>query len=95
MTARLQESLYQSTKGAVRIGTQNKVSSWFETLVGVLQSCVLSPLLFIVMLEVVMAISDSEDGGIVVSESKISNLRFADDLAILADGQSKLQKQVS
>ena len=52
---RLLDSLYQSTKSAVRIGMQNEESSWFETLVGVLQGCVLSPLLFIVMLEMVMA----------------------------------------
>ena len=84
-------SLYQSTKSAVRIGTQNEVSSWFDTLVGVLQGCVL--LLFSVMLEVVMAIADSEVGGIVVSRSKLSILRFAADLAILVmDGVSYRSK---
>jgi len=34
----------------------SEVSNWFETMVGVLQGCVLSPLLFNVTLEVVMAL---------------------------------------
>ena len=69
-------------KQRCQFGTQDEVPSWFETFVGLLQGCVLSPLPFIVMLEVVMAIADSE---VHVSEPKTYNLRFADDLAILAD----------
>jgi len=45
------------------------VQSWFETLVEVLLGCVLLLLLFIVMLEVVMALRDVEDAGIQVSEA--------------------------
>jgi len=71
------------------------VSNWFETLVGVLQGCVLSPLLFNVMLEVVMALADVDGTGIMVSGYRISNLCFADDIAFLADGQSDLQQQVT
>ena len=86
---RLLDSLYQSTKSAVRIGTQNEVSSLFNTRMGVLRGGVLSPLLFIVMLEVAVALAYTDDAGIVVSGSKVSNLQFADELA---DGQSELQK---
>jgi len=92
---RLLESLYEGTKSGVRVGTNGEVSNWFETLVGVLQGCVLSPLLFNVMLEVVMAMADVDETGIIVSGNRISNLRFADDIAFLADGQSDLQQQIT
>jgi hypothetical protein len=73
---KLLESLYNGTKSAVRVGTNGEASNWFETLVGVLQGCVLSPLLFNVMLQVVMALADVDESGIVVSGYRISNLRF-------------------
>jgi len=63
--------------------------------VGVLQGCVLSPLLFNVMLEVVMALADVDETGIMLSGYRISNLRFADDISLLADGQPELQQQVT
>lgn len=92
---RLLESLYRSTKSAVRVGTKGEVSNWFETMVGVLQGCVLSPLLFNIMLEVVMALADVEQAGILVSGARISNLRFADDIAFLEDGQLELQQLIT
>jgi Reverse transcriptase (RNA-dependent DNA polymerase)/Domain of unknown function (DUF6451) len=91
----LLESLYNGTKSAVRVGTKGEMFNWFETLVGVLQGCLLSPLLFNVMLEVVMALADVNESGIVVSGYRISNLRFADDISFLADGQSELQQQIN
>jgi len=48
----------------------------------------------IVVLEVVMALADTEDSGIVVAGFQISKLRYADDLDIMTDEQSELQKQV-
>jgi hypothetical protein len=90
---RLLENLYKTTKSAVRVGTRGEVSNWFETLVGVLQGCALSPLLFNVMLEVVMALADVDDIG--TSGHRISNLRFADDIALLADGHSELKQQIN
>ena len=92
---RLLESLYRSTRSAVRVGIKGEVSNWFETMVGVLQGCVLSSLLFNIMLEVVLALADVEEAGILVSGDRISNLRFADDIAILADGQTELQQRIT
>jgi hypothetical protein len=92
---RLLESLYKSTKSAVKVGTKGEVSNWFETIVGVLQGCVLSPLLFNVMLEVIMALAQEEESGILVSGCRINNLRFADDIAFLANEQQELQQQIS
>jgi len=42
-----------------------------------------------------MALGDNEDAGILVSGIRISNFQFADDKAILADGQNELQQQVT
>jgi len=40
-------------------------------------------------------IADVDESGIAVSGSRISNLRFADDISFLADGQLELQEQIS
>ena len=72
------------------------LSDWFETLVGVLQGCVLSPLLFSVMLEIVVAMSlEERDIGVTISGFLCSNLRFADDIALLAESDRDLQSQVN
>jgi len=44
-------------------------------------------LLFIVMVEVIMTLADTEDSGIVLSGFIVSNLRFADDPS-MADRQT-------
>ena len=50
---RILEDLYCDTLSAVRVN--GGITEWFATLVGVLQGCVLSPLLFNIFLEVVLA----------------------------------------
>ena len=52
-----------------------------QTLVGVLQGCILSPLLFNILLEVVMALATTDvEFEALISGHRISNLRFADDI---------------
>jgi len=51
----LLESLYNGTMSAVRVG--GGLMEWFATIIGVMQGCILSPLLFNIMLEVVMALA--------------------------------------
>jgi len=77
---KLLENMYRGTFSAVRTG--GELSEWFETVVGVLQGCVLSPLLFNLFLEVVIARAlDGVEVGAVLSGYNITNLRFADDIA--------------
>src|SRR5664279_1683019 len=63
---RILESLYRGTFSAVRIGAD--ITEWFETIVGVLQGCMLSPLLFNIFLEIIMAMAIKDvDAGAVIS----------------------------
>jgi len=52
---RILEALYKDTVSAVRV--DGELSGWFSTTIGVLQGCVLSPLLFNILLEVVMLLA--------------------------------------
>ena len=72
-------------------------TDWFRTLIGVLQRCILSPLLFNSLLEMVMARASDEVEhiGVVISGFTITNLRFANDIATLAESSDDLQTLVS
>lgn len=49
---RILEDIYKDISAAVRIN--GDLSNWFQTIVGVLQGSVISPLLFNIFLEVIM-----------------------------------------
>ena len=88
---RLLEALYKDTISGMRV--DGDLSQWFETVVGVMQGCVLSPLLFNILLEVVMAFAlENNDIGATISGTLISNLRFVDDISLLADSSVGLQQ---
>ena len=80
---RLREALYKGTMNAVQM--DGELTNWFKTLVGILQGCILSPLLFNNLLEVIMALITTDvEFGASTSGHRISNLRFADDIGLLA-----------
>jgi len=90
---RLLESLYNGTMSTVRVG--GGLTEWFATIIGVMQGCILSPLLFNILLEVVMALALNRwEFGIKVSGTCLSNLRFADDISLLANSEGELQQLV-
>ena len=67
-----------------------------DHIVGVLQGCMLSPLLFNIFLEIIMARALKDvDAGAVIGGTIISNLRFADDIAALAEEEDDLQETVN
>jgi len=90
---RLLEALYKHTMSAVRV--DGDLSRWFEAVVGVMQGCVLSPLLFNILLEVVMALAlENNSIGATISGTLISNLRCVDDISVLADSSVGLQQLI-
>jgi Reverse transcriptase (RNA-dependent DNA polymerase) len=84
------ESLYKGSLSAVR--TNGDIGKWFETVVGVLQGCKLSPLQFNIFLEIIMAMALKDvEAGALMNGSIINNLRFADDIAAITESQDDLQ----
>jgi len=93
MKRRLLDYSRQGTECAVRV--DGGLTDWFETMVGVLQGCILSPLLFNILLEVVVALALHGCGvGTSISGINIPELRFADDISLLAECEHDLQDLV-
>jgi hypothetical protein len=91
---RILENAYEDTFSAVRV--DGELSEWFKTIVGVLQGCVLSPLLFNIFLELIMAMAlDGTEEGAVIGGQTINDLRFADDIALLAKQANGLQESLT
>src|SRR6218665_2077256 len=91
---RLLENAFKDTFSAVRVN--GELSEWFETVMGVLQGCVLSPLLFNIFLEMSMAMAlDGSNEGADIAGERIGDLRFADDIALLTEQEKGLQKTVT
>ncbi|CAF4143408.1 unnamed protein product, partial [Rotaria magnacalcarata] len=88
----LLEQIYEKSQSAVRIGTD--IGEWFQTSLGTRQGDPLSPLLFIAYLERVMDTAMQKDNGVSVSGTLINNLRFADDINILAEDYNSLHNQI-
>ena len=90
---RILENAYRDTFSAVRV--DGDVTDWFNTVVGVLQGCVLSPLLFNIFLEAIIAMAlDNTDSGAGIGGELLTDLRFADDIALLAEERNGLQSSL-
>ena len=77
------ESLYDNTTCGVLY--DGSIGQWFRTTVGVQQGCLLSPCLFNLFLEQIMTNAlENHKGTIAVGDRKITNLRFADDIDLMA-----------
>ena len=83
--------LYSKAKSCIRVN--NNLTDWFETTKGVRQGCLLSLELFNVFLENILAeaFEDCKKLGINVDGYKLKDLRFADDIALIADSENDLQ----
>ena len=85
--------LYKRQKAKVK--TASVVSGWFSVMKGVQQGCMLSPHLFIILLEAVMRETlDGYTGGLRIGGRTVTNLRYADDVVDIATSQSDLHELV-
>ena len=93
------KSMYEDNRMCVRVG--GKESEWFESKVGLRQGCVMSPWLFNLYMDgVVREVSARVEGkgAKMMSaggrEWELCQVLFADDTALVADSEEKLQKLV-
>ena len=67
------------------------MGEWIRTTVGVRQECLLSPTLSNIFLERIMSGAlEGHDGKVSIGDRNITNLRFADDIDILAEEEQEL-----
>ena len=82
-------ALYNDTENAVLIN--NTLGEWFTATVGVRQGCLLSPYLFNIFLEQIMIDTlETFQGTVSINGETVSNLRFADDIDLLAGSEEEL-----
>jgi len=86
----LLSSLYTEQKGTIRWDDQQ--SDFFDITKGVRQGCILSPHLFNIYTEQVMRESDIDDMGLKIGGRNITNLRYADDTALIADNVTSMKR---
>ncbi|GFR77564.1 endonuclease-reverse transcriptase [Elysia marginata] len=84
------ESLYMNSNPAVFL--KNTIGNSFKTTVGVRQGCLLSPVLFNIFLERIMQDTlHQHSPTISIGGRPVCNLRFADDIDLIAGSQAELQ----
>ncbi|GFR67057.1 endonuclease-reverse transcriptase [Elysia marginata] len=83
-------SLYHSQKATIRWNNAN--CEPFNIEKGVRQGCILSPHLFNLYTEKIMRQTDINDMGINIGGRDITNLRYADDTALLSDKITSMKR---
>ena len=87
----LLRNLYACQEATVRTG--HGITDWFQIGKGVCQGCILSPCLFNFYAEYIMRNAGLEEtqAGIKIAGRHISNLRYADDTALMAESEEELK----
>ena len=85
----LLRNLYAGQEATVRTG--HGTTDWFQIRKGVRQGCILSPCLFNLYAEHIMrnAGLDEAKTGIKISRRNINNLRYADDITLMAESEEE------
>ena len=84
-------NLYADQEETVRIG--HETMDWFKIRKGVHQGCILSPCLFNLHAEYIMRNPglDEAQAGIKIARRNINNLRYADDIILMAESEEELK----
>ena len=87
----LLRNLYASQEATVRTG--HGTTDWFQIGKGVCQGCILSPCLFNLYAEYIMRNTglDEAQTGIKIAGRNINNLRYADDITLMAESEEELK----
>ena len=87
----LLRNLYASQEATVRIG--HGTTDWFQIEKAVRQGCILSPCLFNLYAEYIMRNAGLEEAqaGIKIAGRNINNLRYADDITLMAESEEELK----
>ena len=83
----LLRNLYVGQEATVRTG--HGTTDWFQIGKGVRQGCILSPCLFNLYVEYLMGNAglDEAQAGIKIARRNINNLRYADDITLMAESE--------
>ena len=84
-------NLYAGQQARVRTG--HGTTDWFQIGKGLRQGCILSPCLLNFYVEYIMRNAGLEEAqaGIKISGRNISNLRYADDITLMAESEEELK----
>ena len=87
----LLSNLYAGQEATVRTG--HGTTDWFQIGKGVCQGCILSPCLFNLYAEyiIINAGLGEAQAGIKIAGRNINNLRYADDITLMAESEEKLK----
>jgi len=77
-----------------RVIVNDRLSDWFDIGIGLRQGCVLSPLLFLIFINDLIRELNDSNLGVAIGNGKLSNLTFADDIALVANNSRDLQALV-
>ena len=86
----LLRNLYAGQEATIRTGHG---TDWFQIGKGVCQGCILSPCLFNFYAEYIMRNAGLEEAqaGIKIAGRNINNLRYADDITLMAENEEELK----
>ena len=75
------------------VRTGHGTTDWFQIGKGVCQDCIFSPCLFNLYAEYIMRNADLEEAqaGIKIARRNINNLRYADDITLMAESEEELK----
>ena len=87
----LLRNLYAGQEATVRTG--HGTTDWFQIGKEVRQGCILSPCLFNLYTEYIMRTAGMEEAqaGIKIAGRNINNLRYADDITLMAESEEELK----
>src|SRR6218665_2089598 len=90
------KNFYEDSRRAMRC--RGELGKWFRVVSGVRQGCVLSPLIFAIVVDWIMSRATGENTGLKWTEGeRLTDLDFADDIALLDntwDGTKQLTERV-